>query len=189
MTNSPAPRINAVLSFWFGPNPETARSQWFKTDPAFDRAITVLFGADYERARAGALISWEDSAQGALALTILLDQFSRNMFRKTVRAFESDALALRVAKDAIARGFDQQVTPVQRVFFYLPFEHSENLADQERSLALVGALNDARTKDYAEQHAAIIRRFGRFPHRNAVLGRQSTPEEIAYLKDSPPSFA
>lgn len=189
MANSPDPRVNAVLSFWFGPNPEIARPQWFKTDPAFDRAIAHLFGADYEAARTGALASWEDSPHGALALTILLDQFSRNMFRKTARAFESDALALRVAKDAIARGFDRQVTAVQRTFFYLPFEHSESLADQDRSVALVRALNDARTLDYAEQHAAIIRRFGRFPHRNAVLGRQSTPEEIAYLKDTPPSFA
>ena len=188
MTNSPDSRMNAVLSFWFGPNPASARPQWFKTDPAFDRAIAQLFGTDYEQARAGKLAAWEQSAPGALALTILLDQFSRNMFRKTARAFESDALALRVAQQAIAGGFDQKVTPVQRMFFYLPFEHSQSLADQERSLALVKVLNDARSLDYAEQHAAIIRRFGRFPHRNAVLGRQSTPEEIAYLKATPPSF-
>jgi uncharacterized protein (DUF924 family) len=189
MANSPGPRVNAVLSFWFGPNPASARAQWFKTDPAFDRAITMLFGPDYDQARAGKLSAWEDRPEAALALTIMLDQFPRNMFRGTARAFESDALALQVAEKAIARGYDRHVTRVQRAFFYLPFEHSENIAHQERSLALFGALDDARSADYAEQHAAIIRRFGRFPHRNAVLGRQSTPEEIAYLKETPPSFA
>ena len=188
MTNSPDPRINAVLSFWFGPNPESARPQWFRTDASFDRAITQLFGGDYDQARAGKLAAWENSVPGALALTIVLDQFSRNMFRGTARAFESDAQALKVAETAVARGYDQQVSRVQRMFFYLPFEHSEAMADQERSLALMGTLGDARAADYAEQHAAIIRRFGRFPHRNVVLGRQSTSDEIAYLKATPPSF-
>src|SRR5688572_24410476 len=113
MTSSPDPRANAVLSFWFGPNPDLARPQWFKTDAAFDRAIATMFSADYERARKGDYDSWKESPRGALALTILLDQFPRNMFRKTPRAFESDVKALSVAEHAVAHGFDQQLSPVQ----------------------------------------------------------------------------
>ena len=122
-----------------------------------------------------------DSARGCLALIVLLDQFSRNMFRGTARAFAADAKALSVACAALDRGFDQEAPAVLRSFFYLPFEHSEVLADQERSVALFEALGDADGLDYAIRHHDIIARFGRFPHRNELLGRENTPEESTFL--------
>jgi uncharacterized protein (DUF924 family) len=127
------------------------------------------------------LSGWEQSAEGALALLILLDQFPRNMFRSKARAFATDPLARAITAGAIVRGFDSQVPKELRNFFYLPFEHSENLADQERCIALNKAGGDQENLKWAEIHADIIRRFGRFPHRNAVLGRSTTPEEQAFL--------
>ena len=143
-------------------------------------AIRSRFLATYEAAAARTL-AWDDSAEGALALLIVLDQFPRNMFRGSARAFAADPLAREVATRAIARGFDQQVAVAERSFFYLPFEHSEVLADQERCIALNRASHDADALKWAEIHADIIRRFGRFPHRNAVLGRATTAEEQAFL--------
>jgi len=166
-----------VVSFWQKAGPD----RWFKKDPAFDDEIRERFLATHEAAAAGQLSDWEQSAQGALALLILLDQFPRNMFRGDARAFATDPLARAIAAGAIIRGFDSQVPKEMRGFFYLPFEHSENLADQERCIAFHKAIDDTEGLKWAEIHADIIRRFGRFPHRNAALGRTTTAEEQAFL--------
>jgi uncharacterized protein (DUF924 family) len=166
-----------VLSFWRAAGPE----KWFTKDDAFDAEVGARFLTTYEAAARGALSAWEATAEGALALVIVLDQFPRNLFRDDARAFASDAAACAVTDRALARGFDQQLPPSDRPFLYLPFEHSETVADQERSLALFRALGDAELLRWAELHADIIRRFGRFPHPNAVLGRTTTPAEQAYL--------
>ena len=166
-----------VVGFWQSAGPK----RWYKKDPTFDAEILARFLAAYEAAAAGKLSAWEATANGALALLIVLDQFPRNMFRGSARAFAADALARAAADRAIARGFDQEIKPPLRIFFYLPFEHSEHLADQERCIAFARASGDADTLKWAELHADIIRRFGRFPHRNAALGRATTPEEQAFL--------
>ena len=168
----------AVLSFWREAGPK----RWFAQEPAFDTQIRERFLATHEAAAAGTLSAWEDTAEGALALLLALDQFPRNMFRGTARAFSTDALALAAARRAIERGFDQAVPMPERTFFYLPFEHSENLADQEHGVALFEATGAAEAVKWAKVHLDVIRRFGRFPHRNAALGRVSTPEEIAFLE-------
>lgn len=166
-----------VVSFWQKAGPD----RWFKKDPAFDDEIRERFLATHEAAAAGQLSNWEQSAQGALALLILLDQFPRNIFRGDARAFATDPLARAIAAGAIIRGFDSQVPKEMRGFFYLPFEHSENLADQERCIAFHKAIDDTEGLKWAEIHADIIRRFGRFPHRNTALGRITTAEEQAFL--------
>jgi len=166
-----------VVAFWREAGPE----RWFNKDAAFDAEIRRRFLATYEVAAAGQLTAWEATAEGALALLILLDQFPRNMFRGSARAFAADPLARAIAAGALIRGFDAQVPANMRTFFYLPFEHSEDMADQERCIALYKAAGDAENLKWAELHADIIRRFGRFPHRNEVLGRASTPEEQAFL--------
>jgi uncharacterized protein (DUF924 family) len=165
-----------VVAFWRAAGPK----RWFEKDDAFDEDIRRRFLAVHEAAAAGKLGAWEDNAEGALALLILLDQFPRNMFRGDARTFATDRQARAVASRALLNGFDG-VFPDLRSFFYLPFEHSEDLADQERSVALYKAAGDADDLKWAELHADIIRRFGRFPHRNAVLGRATTPEEQAFL--------
>jgi uncharacterized protein (DUF924 family) len=165
-----------VVTFWREAGPE----RWFEKDTAFDEDIRRRFLATHEAAAAGKLREWENTAEGALALLILLDQFPRNMFRNSARAYATDPLARAVAAGALVKGFDS-VFPDLRSFFYLPFEHSEDLADQERALALYKAAGDTDNLKWAEIHADIIRRFGRFPHRNAVLGRATTPEEQAFL--------
>lgn len=169
--------IQTVLDFWRSAGPD----KWFKKDDAFDAAIRARFLATYEAAAAGHLAKWENSPEGALALLIVLDQFPRNMFRGSARAFAADPLARQVADRAIAQGFYRQVPAAERGFFYLPFEHSESLSDQERCCALYSAAGDAEGLKWAEIHADIIRKFGRFPHRNAVLGRTTTQEEQAFL--------
>jgi uncharacterized protein (DUF924 family) len=166
-----------VLDFWFGAGPQ----KWFSKDDAFDAAIRQRFLPAYEAAAAGRLSDWEATPEAALALLIVLDQFPRNMFRGSPRAYAADALALTVAKQAVARGFDRRLDLPKRDFFYLPFQHSENLADQERCVELSRQNSNAEGVKWAELHADIIRRFGRFPHRNAVLGRVTTPEEQAFL--------
>ena len=178
---SQAPRTETVgpqdvLAFWRAAGPD----KWFTKDAAFDDEIRGRFLPTYEAAAAGTL-AWDTSPEGALALLIVLDQFPRNMFRGSARAFAADPLARAVASGAIARGFDQQVAVPERSFFYLPFEHSEDLADQERCVALNRASGDADALKWAELHADIIRRFGRFPHRNATLGRVTTPDEQVFL--------
>jgi uncharacterized protein (DUF924 family) len=166
-----------VVAFWREAGPD----KWFEKDESFDAEIRRCFLTTHEAAAAGQLASWEETADGALALLILLDQFPRNMFRGQARAFATDPLALAVTAKAIIRGFDSQVPKEMRNFFYLPFEHSENLADQEHCVALYKAAGDADGLKWAELHADIIRRFGRFPHRNAALGRATTPDEQAFL--------
>jgi uncharacterized protein (DUF924 family) len=165
-----------VLAFWRAAGPD----KWFAKDTAFDDEIRARFLATYEAAAARRL-AWDDTAEGALALLIVLDQFPRNMFRGSARAYAADPLAREVTTRAIARGFDSQVAVPERAFLYLPFEHSETLADQERGVALNRASGDADALKWAERHADIIRRFGRFPHRNAVLGRATTADEQTFL--------
>jgi uncharacterized protein (DUF924 family) len=167
----------SVLTFWRAAGPD----KWFEKDTAFDDDIRARFLETYEAAAAGKLAGWEPTIEGALALTIVLDQFPRNMFRGDARTYAADPQALAVARRAVERGFDQKVPLSDRQFFYLPFEHSEAMPDQERSCALVAATGDADLLKWAQLHADIIRRFGRFPHRNAMLGRATTPEEQAFL--------
>jgi uncharacterized protein (DUF924 family) len=168
---------SAVLAFWRG----AGEDKWFNKDAAFDDDVRAQFLDTYEAAAAGRLTGWEHTAEGALALVIVLDQFPRNMFRDSARTYAADPLARTVAGRAIERGFDRDTPLPERQFFYLPFEHSEAMADQERSCALVAATGDADLLKWAELHAEIIRRFGRFPHRNLLLGRASTPDEQAFL--------
>jgi uncharacterized protein (DUF924 family) len=167
----------SVLGFWREAGPD----KWFEKDTAFDDEIRARFLETYHAAAAGKLSGWERTAEGALALVLVLDQFPRNMFRDDPRAFAADPLARTLAERALARGFDRAMTPDDRQFFYLPFEHSETIADQERCCALFSATGDAEKLKWATLHADIVRRFGRFPHRNAVLGRATTPEEQAFL--------
>ena len=166
-----------IVTFWREAGPK----RWFEKDDAFDAEIRRRFLATHEAAAAGKLSAWEQDAQGALALLILLDQFPRNMFRGSARAFATDPMARAIAAGALVRGFDARAPEGMRKFFFLPFEHSEDMADQERSIALNKAAGDADDLKWAEIHADIIRRFGRFPHRNAALGRVTTPEEQAFL--------
>ena len=172
--------VREVLRFWFE---ELGQAQWFRRDDAVDARIRSRFGALHER-----IVSEPDATPGtpgqALATLLVLDQFSRNLYRDDARAFAADARARRVARDALARGFDQRVEARQRVFFYLPFEHSEDRDDQRLSVELAERSGDAYLLRYARDHQAVIERFGRFPHRNAVLGRESTPEELAYLRQA-----
>jgi uncharacterized protein (DUF924 family) len=167
-----------ILSFWREAGPE----RWYAANPDFDAQIRARFLAAHEAAAAGKLTNWEQSPEGALALLILLDQFPRNMFRGTPRAFATDALARAIARRALQRGYDQRFKMPEQTFFYLPFEHSEALADQEHCVALSQASGDAEAIKWARTHADIIRRFGRFPHRNMILGRESTPEELEFLR-------
>jgi len=185
-----SPRATALLDFWFGPigdaDRECHRARWFKSTDQFDAALRREFLSDYEAAAAGALLSWEASAEGALALVLLLYQVPRNIFRETPGAYATDAAACATADRALERGFDQMVPPAWRLFFYMPFHHSENIADQRRSVALFNALprNPDRRgslRRYGCPYIEVIERFGRFPHRNEILGRQSTAAEIAFL--------
>ena len=185
-----------VLDFWFGPagSSEFGRSRavWFKKSDAFDEEIRARFLDLHELAAGGRIESWTDAPHSLLALIVVLDQFPRNLFRGTRRAFATDAQALAAAESAVARGFDRSLAPVQRWFVYLPFEHAEDLAMQHRSLELFedlrGDPGSAGTIDYARRHFEIIARFGRFPHRNAILGRISTSEEIEFLKQPGSGF-
>jgi uncharacterized protein (DUF924 family) len=167
-----------VLDFWFE---EIEPAAWWKKDPAFDALIVRRFSALFDSARASELYRWRESAEGALAEIILLDQFSRNMFRDTPEAFAQDPMALALAQEAVKREFDKPLPPIQRVFMYLPWMHSESRLIHEEALRLYQALGLQSNLDFEIKHKAIIDRFGRFPHRNAVLGRTSTAEEIAFL--------
>ncbi|WP_025859417.1 DUF924 family protein [Pseudomonas sp. CHM02] len=166
----------SVIDFWKNAGPK----RWFAKDDAFDAAFRETFHDTHLRAARRELESWLDSAQGALALLILLDQFPRNAFRGTAHMFATDPLARLYARRMVDAGLDRQVEPTLRAFCYLPFEHSEDPADQQRSLALNQQL-DANTYHWAQEHAEIIERFGRFPHRNEVLARDTTNEERAFL--------
>jgi len=173
----------SVLDFWFHGSEE--RKEWFQKDPAFDGEIRARFLPLYEEAARGALAAWKHSPRECLALIILLDQFPRNMFRGDARTYATDALALDAARHAVASGYDRSLSEIERTFVYLPFEHSENLADQEEALRL---FSGQANYEWARKHWEIVRRFGRFPHRNAVLGRQSTPAEIEFLKEPGSGF-
>jgi uncharacterized protein (DUF924 family) len=181
-----------VLDFWFGPAPHVVRDEWFRKDDAFDERIRDRFGQRVAAAVAGAFGDWCATPRGALARVLLLDQFTRNIYRNTPRAFAGDPGALATADEAVAKGFDRRLDAFERWFLYMPFEHSEDLQTQERSLALFRALSeetgDHSALDWAEKHAAVIRRFGRYPHRNALLGRESTPEEHVFLTEAGSSF-
>ena len=188
------PQAAEVLRFWFGGPGERGRRRksWFEKSDAFDREVRERFLALYELGCAGALAGWRAEPQACLALIVLLDQFPRNMFRGTPRAFAADTLALGAARHAVAQRYDEGYLPVERLFAYLPFEHSEALEDQQRTCDLTRPLERfPETFDayrYAVAHLDIIRRFGRFPHRNAILGRASTPQEIEFLKQPGSSF-
>jgi len=166
-----------ILSFWR----DAGEERWYRKDAAFDEAIRARYLQVWEQASAGELSSWETSDEGALALVIVLDQFPRNMFRDDTKTYFSDALAREVASRAIARGADSRVDAALREFFYLPFMHSEELSDQLYCVDLFRKSGNSEHLKYAEHHADIIRRFGRFPHRNGILGRTTTPEEQAFL--------
>ena len=166
-----------VLAFWRAAGP----AKWFEREEAFDAEIRARFLATYEAAAAGRLDDWQTTPDGTLALLILLDQFPRNLFRGEARAFATDAAARAISERAIARGIDQLFPVPERRFFYLPLLHSENLADQERCIALCREAGDTEGGAYAEIHADVLRRFGRFPHRNRALGRSTTEEERAFL--------
>ncbi|TFV43345.1 DUF924 family protein [Bradyrhizobium niftali] len=166
-----------ILAFWR----EAGRERWYKHSEAFDAEVRRRFLALWQKAAAGELASWEASDDSALALVIVLDQFPRNMFRGDPRTFSSDALAREIARRAIDRGADRRIDPALLEFLYMPFMHSEHLPDQLHCIALFQDADNAENLKYAREHADIIRRFGRFPHRNCVLGRPTTEEEQAFL--------
>jgi len=172
-----------IVGFWRSAGPR----KWFAKGPAFDSMIALRFEQTHYRAAMRRYDHWLEAADGALALMILLDQFPRNLYRGTAHAFATDPLARTMARQALAAGHDQATDPMMRLFFYLPFEHSETLADQEFCVELCAALQadggDARAMTSAIEHRDIIARFGRFPHRNPLLGRETTPEEQAFLDE------
>jgi uncharacterized protein (DUF924 family) len=180
--------IRDVLGFWLAP---ANRPQWFKKDAAFDDEVRRRFEAAHEKAAAGKLHQWQNTPEGTLALLLCLDQFPRNMYRGTPRAFATDEKARLVADWAVDRGFDLHFKDeTERLFFYLPFEHSENLDDQHRAVELCRQRcpADPEILRYAILHRDVIEKFGRFPHRNPILGRRSTPDEEAYLKQPGAGF-
>jgi len=192
-----SPDAQAVLDFWFGaagsPHSDTLRPMWFTKSDATDREIGFRFGALIEQALRGELAGWTAQPLGALARIIVLDQFTRNVFRGTPRAFAGDARALAAASDMVASGFDAALPPAQRAFVYLPFEHAEDLALQDAAVQHFSRLAEAAPElqgmlDYAQKHRAVIARFGRFPHRNAIIGRRSSAQELAFLKEPGSSF-
>jgi uncharacterized protein (DUF924 family) len=197
-------RIEDVLDFWFGElnelgcsSPEHRRRWWTKSD-AFDEAIKGHFLTDYEAIAAGDWDTWRNTARGTLAYIIVLDQFSRNMFRGTANMFVADELAREACSEGLDAGFDAELEFDERVFFYLPLEHSESMKHHHRSIELLSGLVDGCAEsleadarnylDFAKQHKTIVERFGRFPHRNETLGRASTPEEIEFLEEPGSAF-
>jgi uncharacterized protein (DUF924 family) len=197
--------IDDLLSFWFGdPDPpgdvsDAVFARFWKKDPAFDTTLRERFGALHDRAREGALDAWSGSPRGRLALIILLDQLSRNLHRGDARSFAADTRALALAEEGIAAGELPRLTPLQRYFLLMPLMHAEDLATQDRGIALFETLlaettdpglrkRFASAADFARRHRDIVARFGRFPHRNGVLGRASTPEEEEFLRQPGSSF-
>jgi uncharacterized protein (DUF924 family) len=186
---TPDPEARAVLDFWFGeagsPLRGTARPEWFRKDPEFDATIRSRFLALHASAALGERERWRGERESLLALIVVLDQFSRNLYRDDPRAYAQDAAALAAAREMLSRGWDRALLPVQREFAYLPFEHAESIEAQDIAVTLFSALEaypETRgLSQWTQKHRAIIRRFGRFPHRNAVLGRESTAEESRFL--------
>lgn len=192
--NEGAGRSEALLRFWFGEGEESGRprSFWFEKDGEVDREVRELFRGDYERAAVGELEGWKAAPRSCLALILLLDQVPRNIFREDPRSYATDSMAREAARSAVDAGFDAELLPVERWFVYLPFEHSESLEDQRRSVALFESLGgdeaSVTVTYYARRHLEIIETFGRFPHRNRALGRESTSEEAAFLEEPGSSF-
>ena len=197
-TPSVDPQAAAILAFWFGApgssEQETFRDLWFRKSDATDREIAERFGPLIERALRGELADWANDPQGALAQIVLLDQFTRNVFRDTPRAFAGDARALAVATAMVGQRQDEALPVLQRCFVYMPFEHAEGIGAQDEAVRLFTRLVESAVPaplradlqnmlDYAQRHRAVIRRFGRFPHRNQILGRHSTSDEIAFLQE------
>jgi uncharacterized protein (DUF924 family) len=196
ITDAERGEATALVDFWFGPPSSAERAKqravWFKIDPEFDGELRRRFSALQKRAAAGACADWALEAESCLALILLLDQLPRNLYRGAAEAFATDAMARAAAQTALSRGFDRSLPASWQQFIYLPFEHSEILADQERSVTLFAALARdpafAGSLDYAKSHHAIVARFGRFPHRNRALGRPSTAAEEAFLTEPNSSF-
>ncbi|EKV26994.1 Putative transmembrane protein [Caenispirillum salinarum AK4] len=183
----PSETVARVVAFWFGepgsPTEGEPRKEWFVQDDAFDQAIAERFTEEMDAAADGRLDGLMATPLGCVTLVILLDQFPRNVFRNSPAAFACDQKARTVTRHALEQGFDADLRPVHRLFLYMPLEHSECLSDQEASVELFRQLGNAEWLDYAIKHRDLIARFDRFPHRNAVLGRASTPEEEAFLAD------
>ena len=174
-------RAEQLIAFWFSP---AVRRRWFRSTVAFDRELERDYGVLVEQAGQGELDDWKATATGCLALVILLDQLPLNIFRASARAFAYEAAACGVAEHALQQGFDQSHSPDEKAFLYMPFMHSESRADQDRSVALYQAAGLENNLKFALHHRDIIRRFGRFPHRNAILGRTSSAAEDAYLSSA-----
>ncbi|AWK85426.1 DUF924 family protein [Azospirillum thermophilum] len=178
--------IDEIVDFWFD---EAIKPYWFRRSDSFDRTVAETLGPHHERAAAGEFDHWMEDVDGCIALCILLDQVPRNIFRGTPRAFATDGMALAVARHVVAEGYDLECTADERLFLYLPFEHHEDQESQVLSCRLFRErVGDPEIVAYAERHREIIERFGRFPHRNAILGRESTPEEIAFLREPNSAF-
>ncbi|MFM7427929.1 MAG: DUF924 family protein [Elainella sp.] len=188
--------IQAILDFWFGEPPGSYADRkpiWFGKQPDLDAEIRQRFGESYQQDVAGQFTDWRETPQGCLALILLFDQFARNMFRDTAQMFATDPQALELARFAVAQAYDQQLSPLERIFIYLPFEHSENRQDQVQSVELFQRLVEtdpelADVLDYAKRHQVVVDRFGRFPHRNKILGRDTTAEEAEFLTQPGSSF-
>lgn len=179
-------RYQDINDFWFS---EPVREKWWSKDAAFDQEIGDRFTEVYQQARAGGLLAWREMPDGRLAQIIVLDQFPRNMFRDRPEAFASDDMARQCVRDAVAAGADQFLSPQQLAFLYMPLMHSESLTDHEEAVRLYSSLPELETNlDFELKHKAIIDRFGRYPHRNEILGRVSTPEEIEFLQKPDSSF-
>ncbi len=204
ITDEDQTRIEAILSFWFreqelsAPQIDRRMDVWFGEDPLFDHEIEKNFANDVEAASSGRLNHWAADAHGRLAMIILIDQFRRNIYRNTADAFAKDRLALKLCVEGAMQKKDRGLTAIQRVFFYMPLQHAESRKVQAKSVKLYQRLADAvsptlretflTVAQFAELHRDIVERFGRFPHRNALLGRQNTPEEAEYLAGDGPSF-
>lgn len=190
------PQAKEVLEFWFGTTDDVDYGQqrkiWFTKNPEFDEEVRSRFIPHYNQAATGQLDDWKASPDNCLALIILLDQFPRNMFRGQPQAFATDSQALAYSQYAVSQKFDYQLLPLQRWFIYMPFEHSENIEHQNQSVELFKKLSDesdfAEGLNYANRHFKVIERFGRFPHRNQILGRETTPEEVEFLQQPGSSF-
>ncbi|MDV7339690.1 DUF924 family protein [Terasakiella sp. A23] len=184
--------IKSLLEFWFSSSTpgemNTHRKEWWVKDPEFDRRIQDEFSPLFEKADAGELDDWKETPLGCVALALLLDQFPRNMFRGKARAFASDEKARALTRHVLDKGFDKNLPIGARLFLYLPLEHSEDLQDQNDCIKLVESMGDEGYLDFAKKHQVIIKRFGRFPHRNETLGRTSTNEEVAFLSEPGSSF-
>lgn len=201
MTTKNLGRIDNILNFWFDSKMELSETYlkermtfWFGKNPTVDKDIKNKFELeDYKLSVEGKTHPWRETPKGCLAQILVFDQFPRNMFRGDKLMYSTDSEALKIAKHAISEGFDKKLSPIQRTFIYIPFQHSEKIEDQKRSLELINGLAKESPLfkhhlEYAQKHSDVIKRFGRFPHRNEILGRKSTPDEIEFLKTAGSRF-